>query len=188
MRVGPAQRLRALLPACGRIGALAALPLLAGPAVAPPARILAPLLPWIGQPDLYGGGAYALGGPAYGFGNAGYAGGFSSPGYAFAPLEGYGPQPGGRQPIAQSYQASAGGQAPGATQPDVSHATAPPARAAANHPALPTTPQPVPCPPGAAVLAVALLGATALRKTERRLTGTAVPASRATSNHGATHA
>jgi len=51
-----------------------------------------------------------------------------------------------------------------------------------------STMQDVPCPPGAAVLAVALLGALALRRTERRLTGTAIPASRATSNHGVTHA
>jgi len=152
--VGPAQRTRALLPACGRAGALA-LPLLAGPAVAPPARVLAPLLPWIGLPDLYGGGAYAPGGPGFGFGDYGYAGGPVIAGSAAPALV-----PGGLPAVGTAFL---GNQGPGtgavmrAGQADVTLSGAPTGQPGGNataggSPALSATPQNVPEIPSFAVL------------------------------------
>lgn len=185
-RVGPSERVRALLPACGRTAALA-LPLLAGPAVATlPVRALAPVLPLIGQPDAFGGGAYALGGPGYGFGGAGYVpgDGFGDDGYRYAGGQwsrdiALSPPsvlvPGGLPAVGTASLQSAGnglvdnsngsgrnlGRNQTITQLDQSSS---PGRQLERNQGQGSTEQNVPCPPGVAVLAVALLGVVVGRR------------------------
>lgn len=202
VRVGPAEHIRALLPACVRSSALA-LPLLAGPAVTPPARVLPPFLPWIGQPDAFGRGAYAMGGSGYGFGDAGYApfGGFGG-GYGYAGAEGRLVPPAlvpglapavGTAPfqstgngLVDSSNDSSRNLGQNQTIPQLDQLSSP-GRQLERNQGQGDTPQNVPCPPGLGVLAMALLGVFALRKTERRPTGIALPIGRAASNHGVTH-
>ena len=157
--VGPAEIVRAALPACTRAGALA-LPLLAAPAAVPvpvPARVLPAPLPWIGQPDAFGGGAYALGGPGYGFGEAGYA-----PFSEFAPLPagsalvGAVSNRGGRHVTASDQLTFGAGAGAAASAP-----FSPISPALASTPD--TAPRPVPEPASVAILAVAMGAVVVLR-------------------------
>ena len=198
-KVGPAEAVRAVLPACVKAGALA-LPLLAGPAAAPlPARVLPAPLPLIGQPDAFGGGAYALGGPGYGLGGVGYApiegvgpSGFGGAGYGYAG-EGSGALVPGAPPAvgtAYAFNAPAAGQVPGNSgllstgsaglttpQTDVSTGVASSG-----------TSQPVPEPASLTILALAVGAAVLLRGKNGGGSRMAVLPRRATSKHGATHA
>lgn len=164
--VGPAERVRALLPACTRAGALA-LPLLAGPAAGPLlAAPVVPELPWIGAPGWvqaalpFGPGGYRYG-PG-GFGGSGYAGGFGAAGYAFPRPEGYEQQAVATQLIAQGYQSVGGEQAPGGNHPGEGLTGAP--RPGSAPMPTPDTPTDVPEPSALAVFAVAVLGVAAGRR------------------------
>ncbi len=177
---GPAERIRALLPACTRAGALA-LPLLAGPAAAPPlVSALASPLPWIGQPDAFGGGAYALGGPGYGFGDAGYAalGGFGG-GYGYAGAEGRLVPPAlvpglapavGTAPFQSTGNglvdnSNSSGRNQGHNQTNSQlYQFSSPGRQLEGNQGQGDTRRNVPCPPGLAVLAVAMLGVVVGRR------------------------
>ncbi len=155
--VGPAEIARSIVWPCSRAGALA-LPLLAGPAVATlPARALAPVLPLIGQPDAFGGGAYALGGPGFGFGDAGYApfgSGFGA--------GGFGPSPSDREVPALGIAGVSA--APGRAARDVGTHVQPSAPSAGsghllgNTEQLDVAPQPVPEPSSLAVLFLPVVG------------------------------
>jgi len=160
---------------CGRAAALA-LPLLAGPAAVPlPAHALASPLPLIGQPDAFGRGAYAMGGPGYGFGDAGYAplgpgfgGGY---GYAgaegrlvppalvpgLAPAVGTAPFQSTGNGLVDNSNSSGRNQGHNQTNSQLYQFSSPGRQLKGNQ-GRGDTPQDVPEPPGLGVLAVALLG------------------------------
>lgn len=158
-KVGPAEIVRGVVPACVRSAALA-LPLLAGPAAGPllaaPAAV--PALPWIGAPGwVQTALPFGLGGYGYGqgFGGAyGYAGGAGTgllvdrnPIVPGVPPVG-GEVAGGRTHIATNVlpQTALIGHVPDDTA------------GVGSTPLASDTPTDVPCPPGLAVVAVALAG------------------------------
>lgn len=157
--VGPAERVRALLPACTRAGALA-LPLLAGPAAGPLlAAPAAPALPWIGAPG-WVQAALPFGPGGYGFGPGGFGGGFGpSPSDMEVPALGIAGSSAGLGGAARDVGTHVVPSAPSAGSGQFSGNTdllrvSPPSLSEEEG----VAPQPVPEAPALAVVAVALLG------------------------------
>jgi hypothetical protein len=159
-RVGPVERVRALLPACTRAGVLA-LPLLAGPAAGPLlAAPAVPVLPWIGAPGWvqtatpFGPGGYGYGPGGFGGGGYGYAGGFGAGGNGLLDhSNGSGRDQAQHQTLAQLDQQVSAGRALEQHQGAMT-----PGRVSEIPTPFESTPTNVPEPSTLAVVAVALAG------------------------------